>query len=522
MKSQLASGVVLFLLLLVVGVPMVFRFSQARADQASEIDTDLKLVIISPHNEQIRFEIAQAFNRWRESRDEPRVVFDWRSGGGTSDLRRQVLAEFESKALRGLEDEGVGYDLFFGGGEFEHNLLMWGPTIERDGEDVSITCTQPIRLPEGMLETVFPEPTIGGERLYEARLSWVGPVLSSFGIIYNRDSLQRLGLPEPITWADMADPRYQGWVALADPAQSGSIAATYNVIVRRLGWKEGWALLRRTFANSRYFTSSASKVPVDVSSGEAAAGMCIDFYGRYQAGAIGGDRVGYVDPPGMTAITADPISILRGAPHADLANEFVIWLLSRESQTLWQRGLSDPQGPEQFELRRVPARRDVYTPEERARWVDDVDPFAIARPFAAGMPDFYFAMAPLSHAIAIDIHDDLKAAWAIINESPDHPQRQAMLEAFDRLPDNLAVRGAEQPLSLVVAWPDQELSDHWLTILDDPGHPRQAEVADILRAFRQGLSARWRDAEQRLNDRLALTRFFQQQYREVVRLGRSR
>src|SRR5690606_9298033 len=97
--------------------------------------------------------------------------------------------------------------------------------------------------------------------------------------------------------------------------------------------------MRRIYANARYFTASAGKVPVDVSAGEAAAGMCIDFFGRYQAGAIGGDRVGYVDPAFMTAVTADPISILRGAPNETIAHEFVRWLITPPAQRLWQARL---------------------------------------------------------------------------------------------------------------------------------------------------------------------------------------
>ncbi len=195
----------------------------------------------------------------------------------------------------------------------------------------------PIDLPEGMLEEIYPEPAIGGEPLYHPEHRWYGAAVSSFGIIYNRDVLQMLNLPEPRTWADLQSPSYRGWVALSDPAHSGSIAATYNIILRRKGWADGWHLLRRAFANARYFTSSSSQIPVDVSAGEAAAGMCIDFYGRFQAQAIGRNRVGYVDPKHMTATTADPIAMLRSAPHRELARQFIMWVLSKDAQRLWQR-----------------------------------------------------------------------------------------------------------------------------------------------------------------------------------------
>ncbi|HEX7009432.1 MAG TPA: extracellular solute-binding protein, partial [Phycisphaeraceae bacterium] len=397
----------------------------------------------------------------------------------------------------------------------EHNQLARGITLQRDGRTVRISATVPVELPSGLLEEVFPEPTIGGERLYHPEGYWVGAALSSFGIVYNRDVLAMLKLPQPTTWADLADPRYARWIGLADPGHSGSIAAAYNVILRRLGWNEGWRLLRRIFANARYFTSSASKVPVDVSAGEAAAGMCIDFYGRFQAGAIaagGESRVGYVDPPFLTTTTADPISVIRGAPHRELANHFVAWLLSRPAQGLWQRRVGTPEGPRRFELRRLPARRDLYTPEEKQFWSDpEVDPFGASRPIPPAMPDFYGMVAPVAHALGIDVHDDLTAAWRAIQRTPeDHPRRRAMLELFDRMPPELEL-----------TWPD-DLEQHWQDALADEDHRDHEQVVQTLRAFHERLIQRYAGSageDRLLEDRLAWTRFFQANYRRVVDLA---
>ena len=46
------------------------------------------------------------------------------------------------------------------------------------------------------------------------------------------------------------------------------------------GWHRGMSELLKIAANARYFTDSSSIVPNDVSRGEAAAGMAIDFYAR--------------------------------------------------------------------------------------------------------------------------------------------------------------------------------------------------------------------------------------------------
>jgi ABC-type Fe3+ transport system substrate-binding protein len=496
----------------IVALPLLLRPAVQPTTAAPAFGAQ-QLVIITPHNEQIRFEFARAFNDWRIEQNLPPIQFDWRAGGGTSDLRKQVLAQLQAAADQGAEDGGIGVDLFFGGGDFEHNRLAQGVTVQRHGQALRISASVPPQLPPGLLEQVFPQPTLGGEQLYHPDLHWLGVALSSFGIVYNHDLLNILELPQPTTWADLADARYLRWLALADPAHSGSVAQTYNVILRRQGWTAGWALLRRAFANSRYFTASSSKVPVDVSAGEAAAGMCIDFYGRFQAGAVGGQRVGYVDPPFMTATTADPISIIRGAPHRPLADDFVIWLLSPPAQRLWQRRLNLPDGPTMFELRRQPIRRDLYTPEESTAWTDpQINPFQTTSPVASAMPNFYGMVAPLSHAMAIDVHDDLVAAWAAILRTPDdNPKKTEILRLFDRLPDELTL-----------TWPDDDLAHSWLDAVEQGDHPRHHEAVAILQAFGDTLTHSFLApgrSDHLLQQQIVWTRFFRQQYRQIVKLA---
>ncbi len=513
MREHLPKIIIVTLVLLVVGVPLLMRGGDEASLGAAAAPGD-KLIIYTPHNEQIRHEFAEGFNRDRLARGLSPVRFDWRSSGGTSDLRKQVLSQYEALAARNgveaIDTRGIGADLFFGGGEYEHNLLARGV---KAGE-LNVPVVRPINLPEGLLEEVFPSPLIGGEKLYHPEMLWVGTTLSSFGIVYNRDVLAMSNLPEPKTWADLTDFGYFSSLALSDPTHSGSIAVTYETIVKRLGWHEGWALLRRCFANARYFSSSASKVPVDVSAGEAAAGMCIDFYGRYQAGAVenadGSTRVGYIDPAGLTATTADPISILRGAPHPDLADAFVAWTLSPAAQRLWQHRLGSDGGPTRFELRRQPIRVDSFTARERRDFTDpEIDPFGQAQPLPPGTPGYYRYIAPITHAVAIDNHDRLKAAWqAIHNAGPQHPRYTEMLALFDAMPPELTI-----------TWPDAELADNWHAILQSDHHPRRAEVVKVLDAFTNALRSRWSDDDQQLRDRLAWTAFFANNYDQIVKLA---
>lgn len=523
-SSRLAGLMVAALFAVVLGVPLVMSLQGGAEESATAGIDGPTLIVVTPNNEQIRFEFEAGFNRWREDRDLPPVRFDWRAWGGTGDLRRGIVAAYEAEGRAALAAGrpvgGVGYDLFFGGGDYEHGRLSRGLTIEHAGRMHAIAIAEAPQLPDGLLEQAFPQPAIGGNPLYHPQRLWIGTALSSFGIVYNRDVLGMLDLPEPTTWADLVDAergRYRGWIALADPANSGSVAATFELIVRRLGWREGWAVLRRVSANTRVFASSASAVPVDVSMGEAAAGMCIDFYGRYQAGAVSRSdgaqrgrsdvgRMGYVDPPFMTAITADPIMLLHGAPHRELAEQFIAWVISMDGQRLWQRRAGVAGGPLRHELRRLPVRRDLYAIDEMAHWTDQVDPFVIARPMPAGSPSVFSLVAPLAHAIGIDVHRELRTAWNAIVECDDPAKRQAMEAVFDAMPDDLTV-----------PWPGDEPGAVWEAAIMDERHPLHEQAATAMNRFVADLTGRWTaDPRQRDLDRRRWAAFFRRQYDQVA------
>lgn len=515
MTDWLGRVLMIVLATALLGLPLVLSPAEHRAALAANAPV---LVVLTSHNEHIREEFAQAYNRNRQARQLPPVQFDWRSGG-TSDMRRLVLAELTREVRLHGENATLSYDLFFGGGDYDHNLLAKGVTVAQGDKSLTVSASVPAGLPEAFLNEVYPKPTIGDEPLYHPKRQWLGVALSSFGIVYNRDALKLLSVPEPRNWPDLANPKLDQWVALADPAHSGSIAQTYHIVLRRLGWKQGWAVLRRTFANARAFQLNSSQASVDVSSGEAAAGMCIDFYGRYQAGVVGDQRVGYVDPAApeadgrlsaMTAITPDPVSLIRGSPHRELAVDFITWLLSKEAQHLWQLRAGVEGGPRRFELRRLPIRQDVYADEQRKHWTDpQAEPFAIASPLPREVPNYFSLVSPVTHALAADVHEDLQAAWRTLQRTPEaDPRKAKMLELFDALPEELTLR-----------FPDPAMEAAWLGILSAPGDPRRPAVVAALQAFSKSLDERVKQPEALQRDRQRWTAFFRANYRAIVAMG---
>lgn len=446
---------------IVLGIPLFFRPAQ----KAARDSTSERLVIITPHNEQIRFEFERAFARWRRDRGESPVAIDWRVPGGTSEIRRIILDQY-SKAIstgRITPDgelapgaEPMPFDLFFGGGSYEHSEMKKGVTVrlpaapgEESGREVCMPVSIPMGFDSAQLEAWFGENKIGSGHLYEPEQYWLGTALSGFGIVYNRDVLRELGLPDPKTWTDMTDPKLIGWIAMADPRMSGSVATTYDSILNNYGWRDGWRMLRAMSANSITFTNNSTKVPVDVSQGEAAIGVSIDFYGRYQAQAVmrtgespESSRVGYVDPPGVVYIDADPITLMRAASSPALARQFVEFTLSDQAQSLWQlpameklRASGSPLppdglGPERYELRRMPVRRSLYQ-EHAGRMIDRVDPFAAAS--SVREQGWRSAIGPMMGAFAIDIHADIVNAWEAMRDARNNGAPTELLAELDRL-----------------------------------------------------------------------------------------
>ncbi len=357
-------------------------------------------------------------------------------------LLKDAPPEAQAAAARRLFLEsgiGCGIDLFFGGGAFDfERQAAAGLLVARDASGRFGPGALAEEHPEWFSDAVMPQ-SFGGEPYRDAGFRWVGAVVSAFGICYNRDVLSRLGIEEaPDEWSDLEDPRYLGQIALADPTKSGSTTKAFEMLVQEriqtlarerglpeseavaAGWNDAMRLILRISANSRYFTDSSAKVPRDVAMGDAAAGMCIDFYGRsynelHRDPATGESRIKFVMPEGGTSIGADPIGMLRGAPNPELAHRFIEFVLSPEGQKLWNYRPGAPGGPVRHALRRPPIRRDVYTEANFAHMTDPgFDPYRAAAGFTyhpEWTGSLFTALRFVIRAACMDPHEEQIVAW---------------------------------------------------------------------------------------------------------------
>jgi iron(III) transport system substrate-binding protein len=464
------------LFVIVLAAPFILRAVVKTNDAARATAGALRLVVITPHNQDIRREFARAFNAWHLTKYGQSVEIDYRVPGGTHDIKRQLEDTYRSWRIGdGSLDPRFVPDIHvvWGGGGFFFDKEL-KPLLK------PLCILQPMRLDQRLLTAAFPQRSLAGVRLYEESTDlsgepapkWVGVCLSAFGIVYNPDVYRGLGLPEPKTWQDLTDPRLVGQLALADPTHSGSAATAYMMVIERrmadaeeslfanqpelrdlpqaqretnptyvaaiaAGWKRGMSELLLIAANSRYFVDSASQVPSDVGNGDAAAGIAIDFYGRVYQDVVGPQRCRVVLPAGATAISPDPVAILEGVRGKDLerATHFVEFLLTAEGQLLWIVRPGQPGGPVERALRRSPARRDLYQ-GDRAGWTDEVNPFEQSQGFNE-RPEFetlFRETRPIWTAAWIDSREALKSAYDAIVHVADPMRRDALIAELADLP----------------------------------------------------------------------------------------
>ena len=471
-------AVFLALIAVIAGPVLMKPKTSARTKDFAPQD---RLVIITPHVESIRNEFEAAFQRWMKEKHGRSVVIDWRVPGGTTEISKVVgseyraaleffwnkqgkeawndqlgVAAFDSKdtsparAAWLASSIGIGIDVLFGGGTPDFS------DMKKKGYLVAGNAAEGIGLlgvkaahPDWFGGSGIPDKW-AGETYLDPDFTWAGACLSSFGICYNLDFHQRRGFTDlPDQWADLTHPRYQNQIALADPGKSGTVAKMMESLLQQAmqtaakdapdaaarklaletGWLQGMGMIQRIGANARYFTDSSQKPPIDVSQGDCAVGICIDFYGRSQAEVTGNrgegePRLGFASPRGGTVSSVDPIAVLRGAPHRDVAERFIEFTLSMEGQKLWNFQPGTPGGVTRFALRRLPVRRDYYTQKAWKQWRSDPDaePFAeteklVYQPVWTG--GVFREMAFIIRITTLDTHKDLVRAWRAINQAPE-------------------------------------------------------------------------------------------------------
>lgn len=372
------------------------------------------LIIISPHDEMVRKEITWAFKRYAKKQLGRQVELKWQPARGTGNILR--LLENEKKTV--FKTGRATIDIFLGGGAPAHEKAK------------KLGIIQPVELPARVLNSI-PEK-LGGVHMRDPQKYWFGVTVSSFGIIYNKKILRIKNLPPPTSWADLAKPDYYNMLILADPYESGSARACYEMIMQKFGWQEGWKVVLGILANANYITHASSDIAREVSDGQAAAGMVIDLYAFVQIKEDGQDILGFVLPEGESAFTPDPVSVIARTPKKFLATKFVEFLLSQHGQKIWilKPGLKD--GPRKYPLFHFPTSPSAYKAGAEQLLLK-------SNPFNSSSALHYdeakakkrsFLLTVMIESAGVQNRKLLKKAWLKLNKLKQSPNRKCVESKF--------------------------------------------------------------------------------------------
>lgn len=163
--------------------------------------------------------------------------------------------------------------------------------------------------------------------LYKVGTNWLPYTGIPMVFVVNTDKVSEADLP--VSWADLADEKWDQQVAFAGADASGSAFMQLATVLDVHGEEEGWALFEEMMGNF-IITNSSGRVPRGVADGEFAIGLTLEEAAqRYVAG---GAPVAIVYPEPATSALPDAVALVKDGPNPEAGKAFIDFVLSKETQ----------------------------------------------------------------------------------------------------------------------------------------------------------------------------------------------
>ena len=301
-KQQVLTGKVLVLAVLaLLLLPVLSQVPCAYAQGSYEN----KLVLITPTQPTLLERIKTAFEKYAKERLGADVKVELIRAGSPECMNRIIAWGGSPEA-----------DIFFGGDLIYHWKLKAQGLLE------AYKPKSPYydELPREFLGLPLRDP----DEMWHPKLWW------GHGFMYNTEVLKRLKLEPPKTWDDLLDPEWKDLIVMCTPSRSSSTYINVVIIHQTRGWDAGWAFWRKVAANVGSFVPRSHDVLELVSKGEYAIGFI------YAQGVVLKRMEGYpvsiyMDPTGFIP---SGVSLLKGAPHPNIAKAFLDWWYTPEAQRI--------------------------------------------------------------------------------------------------------------------------------------------------------------------------------------------
>ncbi|MBS0429722.1 MAG: putative 2-aminoethylphosphonate ABC transporter substrate-binding protein [Proteobacteria bacterium] len=162
--------------------------------------------------------------------------------------------------------------------------------------------------------------------------SWVGMDVWAATVCFNRIEAQKLGIPKPETWKDLAKPIYKGMISMPHPASSGTGYLDVSSWLQMWGEDEGWKYMDALHQNIAQYVHSGSKPCKQAATGEFPIGISFEF--RAHQVKKSGAPVDLVFPKEGLGWDIEATGVMKTTPKAVQAKRFADWMASKESNTI--------------------------------------------------------------------------------------------------------------------------------------------------------------------------------------------
>jgi iron(III) transport system substrate-binding protein len=166
--------------------------------------------------------------------------------------------------------------------------------------------------------------------------AWTGMDAWSAVICFNTVEGERLGLPKPASWQDLADPVYKGHVVMPNPNSSGTGYLDVSSWLQLFGEDEGWKFMDALHENVATYTHSGSKPCRQAASGEAAIGISFEF--RAARLKEEGAPIDIIVPEEGIGWDMEATAIMKGTDKLDAVKTLVDWSVSENANRLYSEG----------------------------------------------------------------------------------------------------------------------------------------------------------------------------------------
>lgn len=192
---------------------------------------------------------------------------------------------------------------------------------------------------EGMLEPYAPK----GVELLDKKFvdksnppAWVGMDAWVASVCFNTVEAEKLGLPAPKTWKDLAKPAYAGHVIMPNPNSSGTGFLDVSSWLQLFGEEEGWAYMDALHQNIARYTHSGSAPCKLAASGEIPIGISFAFRGAKSKAE--GAPIDIIVPEEGVGWDMEATAIVAGTSKLEAAKTLVDWSITKKANEMYNTG----------------------------------------------------------------------------------------------------------------------------------------------------------------------------------------